>query len=205
MNNTRYMPLQSSTVVRNLMVAVAIASALVLTINGLRLAGVLPDLTVLRLLAPLGSGFGVLALTGVLWSVRAGSGRAAAWIAATGLAAVLATSFLVVVEVVTHYVLARVGDAQRAELLAGPVGGFFAVASFFFLAGMLSFGAAMLAGRAAPLLPVSLLAIGALLIGLRVFLPPILAVVGVIVLGIGIALLAVSVARRVEGRESVAP
>ena len=172
------MPLQSSTVVRNLMVAVAIASALVLTINGLRLAGVLPDLTVLRLLAPLGSGFGVLALTGVLWSVRAGSGRAAAWIAATGLAAVLATSFLVVVEVVTHYVLARVGDAQRAELLAG---------------------------RAAPLLPVSLLAIGALLIGLRVFLPPILAVVGVIVLGIGIALLAVSVARRVEGRESVAP
>lgn len=79
------------------------------------------------------------------------------------------------------------------------------MAGFFFLAAMLSFGAAFLAGRAPPLLPVSLLAIGALLIGLRVLLPPILAVVGAIVLGIGIALLAVSVARRVEGRESVAP
>ena len=56
------------------------------------------------------------------------------------------------------------------------------------------------------ILGVILILIGILAkIGILYTIGAILAVVGVIVLGIGIALLAVSVARRVEGRESVAP
>lgn len=195
MNNNRYASLQSSVAARVATLVVGIASALMLTINGLRLGQVLPDLVTLKLLAPLGAGFGALAIAGILWNVRAKGPRFTALIALTGLAAIMGTIGLVVVEVASHYVLSWVGDAERANLLGGSLGAFFAGAAIFFLVAMLSFCAALLAGRAAPWPPVALVALGAVLIGLRTLFPAALATVGVIALGVGVALLAYAVTR----------
>ncbi|WP_454299154.1 hypothetical protein [Salana multivorans] len=199
MDNNRYALLQSSTTARAATLVVGIASALMLTINGLRLGQVLPDLVALELLAPLGAGFGALAIAGILWNVRAKGPRSAALIALTGLAAIMGTIGLVVVEVASHYVLSSVGDGERANLLDGSLGAFFAGAAIFFLVAMLAFCSALLAGRAAPWPPVVLVALGAVLIGLRTLFPPTLAIAGVIVLGVGVALLAYAVTRARDG------
>ncbi|MGO2112626.1 MAG: hypothetical protein ACTH31_13540 [Pseudoclavibacter sp.] len=198
------MPLASSSSARILTLGAAAAAAVVLAANGLRLAGLLPDAEVLKLAAPLGAGFAVIALIGFLWTVRARSGASAAVIAGTGLGATLATALLVVVEVASHYVLGQLAADERTGLLAGPLGAFFLGASIFFLVAMLAFCVALYVGRAAPIGPLVVLALGAVLIGLRTVFPEFFAVIGVMALGGGIAWLAASVVRLRGGGEVTA-
>lgn len=192
MNNTRYNlgTLPAAAVVTGGL------SATVLTMNGLRLLGVIPDVPTLRLMAPLGATFAFLALTLViLWARATGSPTRDA-VTYTGLAAVTATAALAVIEVITHYVLAQIPAPARGQALAGPLMAFLVVASIGFLVSILAFSAALLRSRLVPWLPLAILCTGSALLGLRAQLPPALGAVGVIAIGIGLLLLVISVARR---------
>lgn len=195
MNNTRYDVSEGSVAARTATVGVAAAGAVVLVLNALRLVGVIPDLLALRLLAPLGATFAMLALVGITWLLRPRSARAAAAVTVTGMAAVVATAALVVIEVVTHYVLSYLADGARAEVLAGPLHGFLIVASFGFIVAILAFCATLVIGRLAPWPPLVPLAVGAVLLGLRTMLPEVLSVVGLVALAAGILWVALSVTR----------
>ena len=186
MDNNRYTPSTSS--LYPLAVVLAALSALVLTLNGLRLLHLLPDAEPLRLLAPAGATLGFLALAAVLALVVRTYPRA-------GVATVV-TGLLAGIELITHYVLSVLPGAQRQEVLAGPLMAVLVVASFGFILAMWAFGGLLAARRQVAWPPVAVLAVGAALVGLRAALPEAAPAVGVILTGIGIVGLVSSVGRR---------
>lgn len=194
MDNNRYTSPTSS--LHPLALVLAVLSALVLTLNGLRLLHLLPDAEPLRLLAPAGATLGFLALATVLaLVVRTYPGAGVATVV-TGLLAVLMTAMLAGIELITHYVLSVLPGAQRQEVLAGPLMAVLVVASFGFILAMWAFGGLLVARRQVAWPPVAVLAVGAALVGLRVALPEAAPAVGVILTGIGIVGLVSSVGRR---------
>lgn len=184
MNNNRY-EADAPSWLRALALALAAACALVLTVNALRLLGVVPDVEALRLAAPLGATFGFLSIVTVLLLTRPADGRGAPAVTVTGLAAATATAALAVIEVITHYVLTPLPAQARSVALAGPLMAFLAVASLGFALAVVAFAVALNVGGHVPLLPLAVWSAGAVLLGLRAFLPGAAGAVGVIAVGVG--------------------
>lgn len=181
---------------RVLTLALAAVCALVLTVNALRLLGVVPDVEALRLAAPLGATFGFLSIVAVLLLTRPADGWGAPAVTVTGLAAATATAALAVIEVITHYVLAPLPVQARAVALAGPLMTFLAVASIGFALAVVAFGVALNAGGHVPVLPLAVWSAGAVLVGLRAFLPGAAGAAGVVAVGVGTLLVAIALSGR---------
>lgn len=222
MNNTRYAstsdtpatasttpapvsPSAAMTTTRTVAIAFGAGSALVLILNALRLAKVVPDVEALRLVAPLGATFGLLAIVALLIDLGLRRGRLGTAVLVTGLATVLTTGMLAVIEVVTHYVLGYLPQEPRSEVLAGPLMGFLTVASFGFILAVIALSVALVVSRQSGIVPVAVFSLGAVLLGLRAFLPPILAVIGVALVGVGILLLTTMAARDADPDRAGAP
>ena len=102
-----------------------------------------------------------------------------------------ALSSLVGVEFVINLVFKDLPGATVQALRAGSLGIALTTASVLFLLGTLAFVAAMLLSREIPPAPLVLYAVGAIPVALRTFLPEVVLDLGLVVLAVGIAWLAI--------------
>lgn len=163
-------------------------SAVVLLINAAKRAEIIPTTAVTQLIAPIAQ---ILALAFVTGLYAAFGRRTGTF----GLVAYLLNSFalaaLVGVEFVINLVFREVPSDTVMALLAGPLGVALSAASVLFLLGTLAFVAAMLRTREVPPLPLVMYAVGAVTVALRAFIPEAALDLGLAVLAVGIAWLAV--------------
>lgn len=180
MDNTRY---------RNWITPLAIVGAIgavVLFINAAKRGGLIPPVTFVQLISPLGAALGIGLVIGFhLWSRR--TTRLAE--ISTALL-VLALTFQVGAEFFANFVGYQSSPEQLQSLLAGPLGPALTIASLAF--GLAAPLWAIAHWGTAPWWALSLMALGSLAIGLRSFVPPYVFVAGVAALGAGVLALSIT-------------
>ena len=168
--------------------AAGLGSAVVLLINAAKRAEVIPTSAFTQLVAPLAQ---ILALAFVTALYLAFGRRTGSFGLVAYLLNASALSALIGVEFVINLVFRDLPPDAVAALRAGSLGIALTAASVLFLLGTLAFAAAMLGTREIPALPLVLYAAGAVPIALRAFVPEVLLDLGLTVLAVGIAWLAI--------------
>jgi hypothetical protein len=168
--------------------AAGCGSAVVLLVNAAKRAEVIPTSAFTQLIAPLAQ---ILALAFVTALYLAFGRRAGTFGLVAFLLNALALSALVGVEFVINLVLADLPAETVAVLRDGSLGIALTAASVLFLLGTLGFVAAMLRTRRVPTTPLVMYAVGAVPVALRAFVPEAVLDLGLAVLAVGIAWLAV--------------
>ena len=168
--------------------AAGCGSAVVLLINAAKRAEVIPTSAFTQLVAPLAQIMALALVTGLYFAFgrRTGTFGLVAY-----LLNALALSALVGVEFVINLVFRDLPPDTVAALRAGSLGIALTAASILFLLGTLGFVTAMLRTREVPVAPLVLYAVGAMPIALRAFVPEAALDLGLVVLAVGIAWLAV--------------
>ena len=168
--------------------AAGCGSAVVLLINAAKRAEVIPTSAFTQLVAPLAQIMALALVTGLYFAFgrRTGTFGLVAY-----LLNALALSALVGVEFVINLVFRDLPPDTVAALRAGSLGIALTAASILFLLGTLGFVTAMLRTREVPVAPLVLYAVGAMPIALRAFVPEAALDLGLVVLAVGIAWLAI--------------
>ena len=168
--------------------AAGCGSAAVLLVNAAKRAEVIPTSAFSQLIAPVAQ---ILALAFVTALYLAFGRRTGTF----GLVAYLLNAFalaaLVGVEFVINLVFRDLPAVTIAALRDGSLGIALTAASILFLLGTLAFVTAMLRTREVPTAPLVLYAVGAVPISLRAFVPEAVLDLGLAVLAVGIAWLAI--------------
>jgi hypothetical protein len=168
--------------------AAGFGSAVVLLINAAKRAEIIPTSALTQLIAPVAQ---ILALAFVTALYLAFGRRTRTF----GLVAYLLNAFalaaLVGVEFVINLVFRDLPADTVAALRAGSLGIALTAASILFLLGTLAFVTAMLRTREVPAAPLVLYAVGAVPIALRAFVPEAALDLGLAVLALGTAWLAI--------------
>jgi hypothetical protein len=168
--------------------AAGFGSAVVLLINAAKRAEIIPTSALTQLIAPVAQ---ILALAFVTALYLAFGRRTRTF----GLVAYLLNAFalaaLVGVEFVINLVFRDLPADTVAALRAGSLGIALTAASILFLLGTLAFVTAMLRTREVPMAPLALYAVGAVPVALRAFVPEAALDLGLAVLALGIAWLAI--------------
>ena len=168
--------------------AAGCGSAAVLLINAAKRAEIIPTSTFTQLIAPVAQ---ILALAFVTALYLAFGRRTGI----SGLVAYLLNAFalaaLVGVEFVINLVFRDLPADTIAALRAGSLGLALTAASILFLVGTLAFVTAMLRTREVPTVPLVLYAVGAVPVALRAFVPEAALDLGLAVLALGLAWLAI--------------
>jgi hypothetical protein len=174
-----------------------IVSAVVLVFNFLRRAEVVPDLAATQALAPLSATFGLIAVTGLfLWhrqEDRVGTAGTAGY--ATNL---LGLTGIVGIEYIANVIFPRLDDAVVDDLVAGPAGTVFMVISIVFLLGVLAFTGVLLRGGLVPRAAAALYGAGFATIALRTLLPDAAVAAGGFAAAAGLAVISLTLYRRVD-------
>ncbi|MEU7864102.1 hypothetical protein [Nonomuraea sp. NPDC049141] len=160
------------------------ACAVLLVVNVLRRAGLLPETTLTHAIAPFGALTGLLAITGLYLLIRGTAGTLGLigyLLNAAGLAGAYA------IEYTLHYVFPLLGATAVNGLLAGGTGRAFLVTSVVLLAGVVTFSAAALRAGTLPALAVVLYAVGMIPGALRNMVPVPVYLLGLVVAAVGIA------------------
>ena len=168
--------------------AAGCGSAVVLLINAAKRAEVIPTSAFTQLIAPLAQ---ILALALVTALYLAFGRRTGTFGLVAFLLNAFALSALVGVEFVINLVFNDLPDNTVAALRNGSLGIALTSASILFLLGTLAFVTAMLRTRELPTAPLVLYAVGAVPVSLRAFVPEAVLDLGLVVLAVGIAWLAI--------------
>ena len=168
--------------------AAGCGSAVVLLINAAKRAEVIPTSDFTQLVAPLAQ---ILALAFVTALYLAFGRRTGTFGLVAYLMNAFALSALVGVEFVINLVFRDLPGNTVLALRAGPLGIALTVVSVLFLLGTLGFVTAMLRTREIPTVPLVLYAVGAVPIALRAFVPEAVLDVGLAVVAVGMAWLAI--------------
>jgi hypothetical protein len=163
-------------------------SAVVLLINAAKRAEVIPTSAFTQLVAPVAQ---ILALAFVTALYFAFGRRTGTFGLIAYLLNAFALSSLVGVEFVINLVFRDLPADAGAALRDGPLGIALTTVSILFLLGTLTFVAAMLRTREIPTAPLVLYAVGAIPISLRAFVPEAVLDLGLAVLAVGLAWLAI--------------
>ncbi|MGC5627515.1 hypothetical protein ACPYO6_04595 [Georgenia sp. Z1344] len=172
--------------------AAGLLSAVLLVSNALKLGGVVPAVALNQLLAPFAQS---LAIVLIAMLVAATARRTGAWGVLAGAVNLVGLALVVAIEALTNHVFPYVTPAQVAELREGPAGTLLVVGSMWFLVGTLVHVGVLLAGRAAPVVPLVVYGVTGALIGLRSFLPTPVVAVAVGVLALAVAWIALDLLR----------
>src|SRR5215212_341640 len=163
-------------------------SAGILLINAAKRAEVIPTSAFTQLVAPVAQILALALVTALYFAFGRRTGI-------FGLVAYLLNAFalsaLVGVEFVVHLVFRDLPAETVAALRGGSLGIALTAASILFLLGTLAFVTAMLRTREVPAAPLVLYAIGAVPISLRAFVPEAALDLGLAVLALGLAWLAI--------------
>ncbi|MEU4409370.1 hypothetical protein AB0F88_33080 [Streptosporangium sp. NPDC023963] len=179
--------------------AAGLVCAVLLLVNILRRAGVLPETALTHAVAPFGALAGLLAITGLYLLIRdtaGGLGLVGYLLNSAGLAGAFA------IEYTLHYVFPLLGRSAIDELLAGGTGRAFLVTSVVLIVGVLTFSAAALRSGALPVVAVALYAAGMIPGSLRNLVPVPVYLAGLVIAAVGIAWMS---ARLWAAREETAP
>ena len=168
--------------------AAGCGSAVVLLINAAKRAEVIPTSAFTQLIAPLAQ---ILALAFVTALYFAFSRRTGIFGLVAFLLNAFALSALVGVEFVINLVFRDLPAETVAALRHGSLGIALTAASILFLLGTLAFVTTMLRTREVPTAPLVLYAVGAVPVALRAFVPEAVLDLGLAVLAVGIAWLAI--------------
>jgi hypothetical protein len=168
--------------------AAGCGSAAVLLVNAAKRADVIPTSAFTQLIAPLAQ---ILALALVTALYLAFGRRSGTFGLVAFLLNAFALSSLVGVEFVINLVFIDLPGGTVQQLRAGSLGVALTVASVLFLLGTLGFVTAMLQSRSIPAAPLLLYAVGAIPVSLRAFVPEAALDLGLVVLAVGIAWLAI--------------
>lgn len=168
--------------------AAGCGSAAVLLINAAKRAEVIPISAFTQLIAPVAE---ILALALVTALYLAFGRRTGTFGLLAYLLNAFALSALVGVEFVINLVFRELPADTIAALRAGSLGIALTAASILFLLGTLTFVATMLRTREVPAAPLVLYAVGAIPISLRAFVPEAVLNLGLTVLAVGTAWLAI--------------
>ena len=163
-------------------------SAVVLLINAAKRAEIIPTSAFTQLIAPVAE---ILALALVTALYLAFGRRTGTFGLVAYLLNAFALSALVGVEFVINLVFRDLPADTVAALRAGSLGIALTAASMLFLLGTLTFVTAMLRTREVPAAPLVLYAVGAVPVALRAFVPEVVLDLGLAVLAVGTAWLAV--------------
>jgi len=173
--------------------AAGCGSAVVLLINAAKRAEVIPTSAFTQLIAPVAEILALALVTALYFAFGRRTGI-------FGLVAFLLNAFalsaLVGVEFVINLVFRDLPADTGAALRAGSLGIAITAASILFLLGTLTFVTAMLRTREVPTAPLVLYAVGAIPISLRAFVPEAVLDLGLAVLAVGIAWLAIWLFKR---------
>ena len=168
--------------------AAGCGSAAILLVNAAKRAEVIPTSAFTQLVAPLAQILALALVTALYFAFGRRSGT-------FGLVAYLLNAFalaaLVGVEFVINLVFKDLPAETIQALRAGSLGVALTAASMLFLLGTLAFVIAMLRSREIPSAPLVLYAIGAIPVSLRAFVPEAALDLGLVVLAVGIAWLAI--------------
>jgi hypothetical protein len=168
--------------------AAGCGSAVVLLINAAKRAEVIPISAFTQLIAPVAEILALALVTALYFAFGRRTGT-------FGLVAYLLNAFalsaLVGVEFVINLVFRELPADTIAALRAGSLGIALTAASILFLLGTLAFVAAMLRTREVPVAPLVLYAVGAVTVSLRAFVPEAVLDLGLAVLAVGTAWLAI--------------
>ena len=163
-------------------------SAVVLLINAAKRAEIIPTTAVTQLVAPVAQILALAFVTALYFAFGRRTGT-------FGLVAYLLNGFalatLVGVEFVINLVFRGTPGRHRHGAAGRPLGLALTAASILFLLGTLAFVAAMLRTREVPAVPLVMYAVGAVPVALRAFVPEAVLDLGLAVLAVGIAWLAV--------------
>ena len=168
--------------------AAGCGSAAVLLVNAAKRAEIIPTSAFTQLIAPVAQ---ILALAFVTALYLAFGRRTGTFGLVAYLVNAFALSALVGVEFVINLVFRDLPADTVAALRAGSLGIALTAASILFLLGTLAYVTAMLRTRAVPPVPLVLYAVGAVPIALRAFVPEVVLDLGLAVLALGIAWLAI--------------
>jgi len=179
-----------------------LTSALVLVFNFLRRAGVVPDVAATQALAPLAATFGLIAVTGLfLWHRQEGR------VGAAGIAGyatnLLGLTGIVGIEYIANVIFPRLDDAVVDTLVAGPAGTVFLVISVVFLIGVLAFTTVLLRGGLVPRAAAALYGAGFATIALRTLLPDAAVAAGGFAAAAGLAVMSLTLYRRMDTARAV--
>jgi hypothetical protein len=161
--------------------------AVILILNVLRRAGIVPETALTHAIAPFGALTGLLAITGLYLLIRGAAGNVGLigyLLNAAGLAGAFA------IEYALHFVFPSLDAATITGLLAGTTGMAFLVTSVVLVTGVLMFSAAAIRTGLLPPLGVALYAVGMIPGSLRNAVPLPVYLIGLIVAAVGIAWLA---------------
>lgn len=168
--------------------AAGCGSAVVLLINAAKRAEVIPISAFTQLIAPVAEILALALVTALYFAFGRRTGT-------FGLVAYLLNAFalsaLVGVEFVINLVFRELPADTIAALRAGSLGIALTAASILFLLGTLAFVATMLRTREVPVAPLVLYAVGAVTVSLRAFVPEAVLDLGLAVLAVGTAWLAI--------------
>ncbi len=168
--------------------AAGCGSAVVLLINAAKRAEVIPVSAFTQLIAPVAEILALALVTALYFAFGRRTGT-------FGLVAYLLNAFalsaLVGVEFVINLVFRELPADTIAALRAGSLGIALTAASILFLLGTLAFVTALLRTREVPVAPLVLYAIGAVTVSLRAFVPEAVLDLGLAVLAVGTAWLAI--------------
>jgi hypothetical protein len=168
--------------------AAGCGSAVVLLINAAKRAEVIPTSAFTQLIAPLAQ---ILALALITALYLAFGRRTGTFGLVAYLLNAFALSALVGVEFVINLVLADLPAVTGRALRDGSLGIALTAVSILFLLGTLAFVTAMLRTREVPVTPLVLYAVGAVPVSLRAFVPEAVLDLGLAVLAVGVAWLAI--------------
>jgi len=163
-------------------------SAVVLLVNAAKRAEVIPISAFTQLIAPVAE---ILALAFVTALYFAFGRRTGTFGLVAYLLNAFALSALVGVEFVINLVFRELPPDTIAALRAGSLGIALTTASILFLLGTLAFVATMLRTREVPVAPLVLYAVGGVAVSLRAFVPEAVLDLGLAVLAVGTAWLAI--------------
>ncbi|HSU35733.1 MAG TPA: hypothetical protein VLJ88_08735 [Propionibacteriaceae bacterium] len=173
--------------------AAGCGSAVVLVINAAKRAEIIPTSAFTQLVAPVAEILALALVTALYFAVGRRTGI-------FGVVAFLLNAFalsaLVGVEFVINLVFRDLPPDAGAALRAGPLGIALTAVSVLFLLGTLTFVTALLRTREIPTAPLALYAVGAIPIALRAFVPETVLDLGLAVLAVGIAWLAIWLFKR---------
>jgi hypothetical protein len=182
--------------------AAGLLSALVLLVNVARRTDLVPANQLTHGVAPLTLLFGVFIATGLyLWQRRESGtlGLVGYALNTAGLVAVFGAEFT------GNFVFPYLDKTTVTNLVGGPTGTALRVAAVLFLAGVITFGAAMWRAGRMPLGAVALYVVGLAPVGLRGVIPDAVVLTGYVVGAAGTAWLSVALWNAVGRRTALAP
>ncbi|GGP11706.1 hypothetical protein LDL08_31880 [Nonomuraea glycinis] len=165
----------------------AYVCAVLLVVNVLRRAGVVPETALTHAIAPFGALTGLFAITGLYLLIRGSAGNLGLvgyLLNSAGLAGAFA------IEYALHFIFPSLDGATVTGLLAGGTGMAFLVTSVVLVAGVLTFGAAALRSGLLPPPGVALYVVGMIPGSLRSALPAPVYLIGLVVAAAGIVWMA---------------